>query len=89
MDLAAIADFDKPFDKGRIVDECDFENDLTDRRILYELTGAKLDPGDFADDTTDEEDSGEPENSARNGGRADDNRAESLLRNGWDSTQIN
>ena len=35
----------------RIINECQPAEDEIDKRILYELTGLKLNQGDFADET--------------------------------------
>ena len=34
----------KEFDMSRVVDECNYDLDLLDRRIMYEMTGEKLTP---------------------------------------------
>ena len=39
-------------------EECDFEHDIIDRRILYEMINERLHPDDFRDETTDDEDQG-------------------------------
>ena len=36
---------------NRIINECEPADDKIDRRILYELTGLKLDQNDFEDET--------------------------------------
>ena len=36
----------------RVVDECNYEQNLLDRRILYEMTGERLTPEDFPDSTS-------------------------------------
>lgn len=41
---------------NRMIDECDAENNDTDKRILYELTGIKLDQDLFADESSFEAD---------------------------------
>ena len=48
---------EKDFDLDRIAEECNFETDPIDKRILYEMTGERLSPTDFIDDTTDSEES--------------------------------
>ena len=54
---------EREFDIDRVAEECDFETDKRDRRILYEIAGIKLFPAEFIDDTTgsDEEEAGEEE----------------------------
>ena len=37
----------KQFDMYRVVDECNFDVNRLDRRILYEMTGERLTPEDF------------------------------------------
>ena len=41
---------------NRIINECDAEHNDIDKRILYELTGIKLDQDFFADDSSFEAD---------------------------------
>lgn len=36
----------------RVASECDFEQDLIDRRILYEMLGERLHPEDFLDESS-------------------------------------
>lgn len=36
----------------RVVDECNYDLDLLDRRIMYEMTGERLTPEDFPDSTS-------------------------------------
>ena len=42
----------KEFDMCRVVDECNYDLDLLDRRIMYEMTGERLTPEDFPDSTS-------------------------------------
>ena len=37
---------------NRVVDECNYNVDLLDRRILYEMTGERLTTEDFPDSTS-------------------------------------
>ena len=46
----------RPFNPDRVVNECDYDKDVSDRRILYEMTGVRLNRAEFVDDTTDSED---------------------------------
>ena len=42
----------KQFDMYRVVDQCDYDVNLLDRRILFEMTGERLTPEDFPDSTS-------------------------------------
>ena len=45
----------KVLDMIRVVDECNYERDIVDQRIVYEMIGDKLDPGEFNDETSESE----------------------------------
>ena len=46
---------ERNFDQNRIVEECNYDLDINDRRILYEMTGSRMNHMDFLDETTDSE----------------------------------
>ena len=66
----------KEFDKRRIMENCDFENDKLDRRVLFEMTGERYHEDDFPFETTESEN--------EDGGNLEDSstgkRSESLVR---------
>ena len=41
------------FDQERIAEECNFDSNIKDRRILYEMTGIRMNDTDFLENTTD------------------------------------
>ena len=45
----------REFDEDRVISECDYNNNKLDRRILYELTGEKLEEDDYLDETSESE----------------------------------
>ena len=42
----------------RVVEECIPDEDMIDRRIVYEMTGRRLDHNDFRDESSDEVEAG-------------------------------
>ena len=41
------------FDIDRVAEDCDFNGDIVDQRIFYEMTGQKIDEQAYLDETTD------------------------------------
>ena len=48
----------KDFDVDRVVNECLFDQDTLDRRIVFEMIGERLHPDDFPDETSESDNEG-------------------------------
>ena len=43
----------------RVVSELSYDEDILDRRIVFEMIGERLDPADFPDETSEDEENNE------------------------------